>query len=69
MLETCLPDGRTTKLPRLPIEIGDHDIGLRMQPPTVGQHTREILSELGYDKERMNELETNKIITCFEDGQ
>ena len=69
MLETRLPDGRTAKLPRLPIEIGDHDMGLRRQPPAVGQHTREILCELGYEEERLNELETKKIITCFQDGR
>ena len=69
MLETRLPDGRTAKLPRLPIEIGDHDMGLRRQPPAVGQHTREILCELGYEEERLTELETKKIITCFQDGR
>ena len=37
MLVTQLPDGRTVKLPRLPIEIGDHDLGLRTQPPEDGR--------------------------------
>lgn len=62
MLETRLPDGRTAKLPRLPIEIGDHDLGLRSQPPDVGEHTREILAELDYDDATLDELEAGEII-------
>ena len=62
MLETRLPDGRTAKLPRLPIEIGDHDLGLRMQPPKMGEHTREILGELGYTAEMLDQLEVDNII-------
>jgi len=62
MLETRLPDGRTVKLPRLPIEIGDHDLGLRTQPPEVGEHTREILDALGYTPETLDQLEEDNII-------
>ncbi|MBL24135.1 MAG: formyl-CoA transferase [Rhodospirillaceae bacterium] len=68
MLETRLPDGRTAKLPRLPIEVGDHDLGLRSQPPEVGEHTREILAELGYDSRTLDELEASKIIESTSDG-
>jgi len=62
MLPVRLPDGRMPKLPRLPVEIGDHDLGLRRQPPAVGEHTREILSELGLDDQAVSELEAKGII-------
>ncbi len=57
MLEVELENAPVTKVPRLPVEIGEHDLKLRMQPPKIGEHTREILAELGYDDsaiDRMN---------------
>ncbi len=47
MLEIDFPNGVRAKLPRLPVEMGDHDFGLRRQAPAIGEHTTEILSELG----------------------
>jgi crotonobetainyl-CoA:carnitine CoA-transferase CaiB-like acyl-CoA transferase len=43
-----MPTGGQAKLPRLPIEMGDHELGLTRQPPTVGEHTREVMLEAGY---------------------
>lgn len=62
MLQTRLPDGRTIKLPRLPLEMNEHDIGLRLQPPEVGEHTRDILTELGLDDAAIAELEGRGVI-------
>ena len=50
LLDVRLPGGPGTRLPRLPVEIGNHDFGLRRQPPAVGEHTGEILAEAGFDK-------------------
>ncbi len=47
MLEVDFSGGVRAKLPRLPIEIGDHGLALRRQPPAIGEHSREILAELG----------------------
>ena len=47
MLEIDFPNGARGKIPRLPIEIGAHDFALRRQAPAMGEHTEEILAELG----------------------
>ena len=56
LLETVFPDGVRTKMPRTPIEMSHHDFGLRLEPPKVGEHTRDILKGLGYTPERIEEL-------------
>ncbi|MEM9684700.1 MAG: CoA transferase, partial [Pseudomonadota bacterium] len=64
MLHTRMPNGVSTKLPRLPVEIGGHDLGLRQQPPEIGEHTHEILRELGLDDSDLAELEGKGIIVA-----
>lgn len=65
LLETRFPNGLTTKLPRIPIET-QHDFGLRLNPPQIGEHTRDILVELGYDAERIGELSERRVVTSFD---
>lgn len=48
MLPVKMPNGETAKLPRLPIEVGDHDFALRRQPPVVGADTAEVLKAAGF---------------------
>jgi crotonobetainyl-CoA:carnitine CoA-transferase CaiB-like acyl-CoA transferase len=56
LLETTLPAGVTAKLPRIPLEMGDHDFGLRRNPPRIGEDTADLLAELGYSEDEISTL-------------
>ena len=62
LLHTTLPSGVKTKLPRLPIEMGDYDFGLRIDPAPVGAHSKELLAEIGYSEEEISALLADKIV-------
>ena len=53
MIDLVLPDGRDTRIPALPIQFGASRPGLRTQPPTIGQHTAEILAGIGLSDEEI----------------
>ena len=62
MLEVDLPNGKRAKIPRLPMEIGSHDLSLRRQPPKIGEHSAEILAELGLKPGEIEKLKKDKVI-------
>jgi len=64
LLETTLPGGIKTKLPRIPIRIGSYDFGLRNDPPEVGQGGEEILKSIGFSSEEIEELKREKIVVA-----
>jgi crotonobetainyl-CoA:carnitine CoA-transferase CaiB-like acyl-CoA transferase len=63
LLETTLPDGTMTKLPRQPVALNDERWDLRMQPPSVGEHTCEVLRSLGYDEKSIDTMRALQIIS------
>lgn len=48
LMPTRLPNGVETRLPRLPIHMGEADLSLRSDPPEVGADTADVLEALGY---------------------
>jgi crotonobetainyl-CoA:carnitine CoA-transferase CaiB-like acyl-CoA transferase len=57
-----LPDGTATKVPILPIEMDGHRLGVRLDLPKVGEHTREVLESIGYGTREIDELNAAKVI-------
>ncbi len=51
-----LPDGRQTATPLLPLMLDGQRLGLRLDPPRLGQHGRELLQSLGYADEEISAL-------------
>ena len=43
-----LPDGRHTRTPLLPLTMQGQRLGIRHQPPRLGEHSRELLASMGY---------------------
>jgi crotonobetainyl-CoA:carnitine CoA-transferase CaiB-like acyl-CoA transferase len=66
LLESVLPTGVKTKLPRTPIEMKSCDFGLRRDPPSIGEHTAELLEEIGYSKEEIAGLAGQDIIATHD---
>jgi crotonobetainyl-CoA:carnitine CoA-transferase CaiB-like acyl-CoA transferase len=62
MLEIAFANGVRGKIPRLPIEIGAHDFALRRQAPAIGEHTGEVLAELGLAPGEIEELRQRGVI-------
>jgi len=57
-----LPNGTRTKVPNLPIEMAGARFGTRLDLPRVGEHTREILADLGYAAKEVEMLIERSIV-------
>jgi crotonobetainyl-CoA:carnitine CoA-transferase CaiB-like acyl-CoA transferase len=57
LLPVTLPDGRTTKLPALPLSLDGERLGLRRDLPRVGEHGAAILREMGYAEAEITALQ------------
>jgi crotonobetainyl-CoA:carnitine CoA-transferase CaiB-like acyl-CoA transferase len=68
MLDIEFPNGVTKPVPPMPIEMGEHVFGLRRQAPKVGEHTREILGELGLDEGAIDALQDQGVIVWPQDA-
>jgi len=52
-----LPGGQQTRVPLLPLTLQGDRLGVRLNPPTLGEHSRELLVSLGYDEAQIAALE------------
>ena len=56
MLATQMLDGQRAKLPGIPVEMGSHVLGLRHDPPVAGEHSRDVLHEIGLSDDEIDAL-------------
>lgn len=64
LLPVTLPDGSSAVLPGMPVEMGGRKPGLSRDLPASGQHTAEVLAEIGYDAAAVAKLEVDEIVSC-----
>jgi crotonobetainyl-CoA:carnitine CoA-transferase CaiB-like acyl-CoA transferase len=64
LVETTLPGGIRTKLPRIPLRVGSYDFGLRNDPPEVGQDGWDLLKSIGLSGEEIEELQRENIVVA-----
>jgi crotonobetainyl-CoA:carnitine CoA-transferase CaiB-like acyl-CoA transferase len=64
LVQTTFPGGIQTKMPKIPMRIGDYDFNLKTDPPEVGQYGQSVLSAIGYSDEEIEELNENRIVVA-----
>lgn len=62
LLEVQAADGQTVQVAGLPVAGEGLAPGIRHQPPALGQHSREILNELGYAEDEIVNLIERRVI-------
>ena len=61
-VETPFPGRGMGKLPKLPVKSTAFELGLRRPAPRLGEHTREVLEELGLSHEEIDALASRRVI-------
>jgi crotonobetainyl-CoA:carnitine CoA-transferase CaiB-like acyl-CoA transferase len=62
LLEVSMPGERPARLPGLPVELDGARLPLRRQPPGLGEHSRELLREIGVGDDELADLEHRGIV-------
>lgn len=69
LVESTLPNGIKTKLPKLPFRVGDYNFDLRNDPPGVGQDSFEILKSVGLSDEEIDGFIDKGIVAVQKEGE
>jgi crotonobetainyl-CoA:carnitine CoA-transferase CaiB-like acyl-CoA transferase len=66
LADITLPDGdkagTQVKTTLFPITMDGERLGVRLQPPRLGEHTRELLAAAGYSADRIDDLQARGIV-------
>ena len=56
LVDIRLPDGRRARTPLLPVSMDGQRLPNRCDPPQIGEHTRDVLTEIGFEPHQIAEL-------------
>lgn len=62
LLETKLSGKKTAKLPKIPLAVGNHPLGLRRNPPRLGEGGRGFLMKCGFSAEELETLTKERVL-------
>jgi len=62
LLDMVLEDGQRAKLPALPVALDGERIGLRHNPPKMGEHTDDVLREAGLSDAQISEMREGGLV-------
>jgi len=66
LLPVTLADGSHADLPALPLEMNGRKFGIVRDLPAPGEHTAEVLAEIGYDPEKVANLARDRVISLVD---
>jgi len=64
LMEMRVAEGKSIKVPTLPLELDGERLGKRNDPPTVSENVRELLAGLGYTTDKVESLIERGIVTA-----
>ena len=62
LLDVTLPDGEKTKIPGLPVIMNGRRTQIHHDLPRIGQHSRDILAEVGFGDDEIDEMIADGVI-------
>ncbi|MEM9234874.1 MAG: CaiB/BaiF CoA-transferase family protein, partial [Pseudomonadota bacterium] len=68
LLDMTIPDGGQVALPALPVSVDGVRPGVAINPPEIGQHTVEVLKNLGLDENQITDLRRKELIDMPDDA-
>lgn len=66
IIEVEHPNVNNLKMPGFPVKLSETPASLKKYPPLLGEHTEEILNELGFSTEQIEGLKRKRVIGDFD---
>ena len=67
LLDVHTPDGKSARLPALPLQMNQQRFGLYQDLPKAGEHSRAVLKQYGYSEDEIQAFLTDRLIADASD--